>query len=424
MELKNYKKRLVDDKLELYLKTFSAILIEGPKWCGKTWSSVHNSKSTFFVADPKENFNNRYLATLDPNLILDGKIPRLIDERQEVPSIWDAVRGRVDLDPRKGQFILTGSTSINKNSYIHSGTGRIARLKMRTMSLYESGYSNGKISLKDICYNNINNIYTGEVSLNKLLEYIIGGGFPGAIGLTLEQSRLISKNYVEAIISEDIYKLDNIKRDMHKIELLLKSLARNESTTVTNKTLQKDIKDKDFDDIGIDTIGEYLNLFNRLYIIENIPPYSSNLRSSLRLKQSEKRHFVDPSLPCALLNITKEKLLNDLNFTGFLFESLVIRDLLTYVSSFDAKLFHYQDYCGNEIDALIELKDGDYISVEIKLGAHQIEEAAKNLIKINNETIKKGGKGAKSLIVICGLTNAAYRRDDGVIVVPITSLKD
>ena len=216
MELKNYKKRLVDDKLELYLKTFSAILIEGPKWCGKTWSSVHNSKSTFFVADPKENFNNRYLATLDPNLILDGKIPRLIDERQEVPSIWDAVRGRVELDPRKGQFILTGSTSINKNSYIHSGTGRIVRLKMRTMSLYESGYSNGKISLKNICYNNINNIYTGEVSLNKLLEYIIGGGFPGTIGLTLEQSRLISKNYVEAIISEDIYKLDNIKRDMHK----------------------------------------------------------------------------------------------------------------------------------------------------------------------------------------------------------------
>lgn len=287
----NYKKRLVDDELELYLKTFSAILIEGPRWCGKTWSSVHNSKSTFFVADPKENFNNRYLATLDPNLILDGKIPRLIDERQEVPSIWDAVRGRVDLDPRKGQFILTGSTSINKNSYIHSGTGRIARLKMRTMSLYESGYSNGKISLKNICYNNINNIYTGEVSLNKLLEYIIGGGFPGTIGLTLEQSRLISKNYVEAIISEDIYKLDNIKRDMHKIELLLKSLTRNESTTVTNKTLQKDIKDKDFDDIGVDTIGEYLNLFNRLYIIENIPPYSSNLRSSLRLKQSEKKTF-------------------------------------------------------------------------------------------------------------------------------------
>ena len=260
------------------------------------------------------------------------------------------------------------------------------------MSLYESGYSNGKISLKNICYNNINNIYTGEVSLNKLLEYIIGGGFPGTIGLTLEQSRLISKNYVEAIISEDIYKLENIKRDMHKIELLLKSLARNESTTVTNKTLQKDIKDKDFDDIGVDIIGEYLNLFNRLYIIENIPPYSSNLRSSLRLKQSEKRHFVDPSLPCALLNITKEKLFNDLNFTGFLFESLVIRDLLTYVSSFDAKLFHYQDYRGNEIDALIELKDGDYISVEIKLGAHQIEGAAKNLIKINNETRKKAVK--------------------------------
>ena len=208
------------------------------------------------------------------------------------------------------------------------------------------------------------------------------------------------------------------------MRMLLKSLARNESTTLTNKTLKNDVKEKDFDDINIDTITDYLNLFNKLYLIENIPPFASKLRSSLRVKQSEKRHFVDPSLACALLNLTKEKLLNDLEFLGFLFESLVERDLLTYVSSFNAKLYYYQDYENNEMDAIIELEDGSWCGFEIKLGAHQIEEAANNLIEINESIKKQGGAPAKSLCVICGLTNAAYKRPDGVYVVPITSLKD
>ncbi len=424
MKPNNYKDRIIDNMLDVYLDTFGAVLIEGPKWCGKTWTSKCHSNSEFLLADPKGNFNNKKLAMLNPELALIGENPRLIDEWQEVPSIWDAVRGKVDENIEKGQFILTGSTTVNKDKYIHSGTGRIARIKMRPMSLYESGKSDGKISLKDICENTAEDSFAGEVNLDTIINYILVGGWPASIDMNERQGALISKEYIKTVLSEDIYKVDNIKRDSHKVELLLRSLARNESTTVTNKTLKNDVKEKDLDDINIDTITDYLNLFNKLYLIENIPPFANKIRSSLRVKQSEKRHFVDPSLSCALLNLSKDKLLNDLEYLGFLFESLVERDLLTYVSSFDAKLYHYQDYEGNEIDAIIEMEDGSWCGIEIKLGANQIEEAANNLNRINKSIIKQGGKSAKSLCVICGLTNAAYKRNDGVYVVPITSLKD
>ena len=424
MKIDGYKTRIIDGKIETYLKIFLAISIEGPKWCGKTYSGRNAAKSEFLVANPNGNFNNKQIASLDLNIALEGEKPHLIDEWQEIPSIWDAVRCKVDEKNTKGMFILTGSTSINKSSYIHSGTGRIARLKMRPMSLYESLNSDGKISLKEICYKKAKNVLTGEVSLDKLLDLILIGGWPANIGLSESEGRLVAKEYINSVLKSDIFKVDNIKRDSHKLELLLRSLARNESTTVTNSKLVKDIKDIDSEDINIDSITSYLNLINDLYLVENLPPFSNKIRSSLRVKQSEKRHFVDPSLVCALLNVTKEKLLSDFEFLGFVFESLVLRDLLTYVDGFNAKLYHYQDYNNDEMDAVIELEDGEWCGVEIKLGAHQINKAAQNLVKINNKIINKGGKGAQALIVICGLTNAAYLREDGVYVVPITSLKD
>lgn len=424
MKLEYYKKRIIDNILEMYLDTFGAILIEGPKWCGKTWTSKYHSNSEFLLADSKGNFSNKKLAMINPDMVLVGNRPRLIDEWQEVPSIWDAVRSKVDETVEKGQYILTGSATVNINNYVHSGAGRIAKLRMRPMSLFESGYSDGKISLKEICEGTSKDCFTGDVDLNKIIDYILVGGWPAAIGMDAKKGTLISKEYIKSVLSNDIYKVDDVKRDSHKVELFLKSLARNESTTVTNKTLKNDIKEKDFDDISVDTITDYSNLVNKLYLVENIKPYSNKIRSTLRVKQSEKRHFVDQSLACALLNLTKEKLLNDLECLGFLFESLVERDLLTYVSSFDGTLYHYQDYDGNEIDAIIEMEDGSWCGVEIKLGAYQIEEAAKNLIRINNSIKNKGGNCAKSLCVICGLSNAAYMRPDGVYVVPITSLKD
>lgn len=424
MFIENYKKRIIDEKIKKYLQVFGATVIEGPKWCGKTWAAKNACNSEFLVADPKNNFNNKQIALLNPDLVLNGELPRLIDEWQEVPSLWDAVRGRVDLNQHKGQFVLTGSASVDKSKYIHSGTGRIVHLRMRPMSLYEKEKSEGKVSLKDICYGKAKDCLTKNVTLDDLINLVLSGGWPSTFGLNVEQSRLVSKEYVNSVINEDLYKIDNTKRDKHKFELLLRSLARNESTTVTNKTLKNDIKEKDNNDIDVDTIADYLDVLNRLFITENIPPYSARLRSSLRVKQSEKRHFVDPSLACALLNLTKDKLINDLSFFGFLFESMVERDLLTYIESFeDAKLFHYQDYFNNEIDAVIELEDSSWCGFEIKLGANQIDEAAANLIKINKEIIKEGGKPARSLCVICGLVNAAYMRNDGVYVVPITALK-
>ena len=424
MKIDDYKTRIIDIKIETYLKIFGAISIEGPRGCGKTYSGRNATKSEFLVASPNGNFNNKQIASLDLNIALEGEKPHLIDERQEIPSIWDAVRCKVDEKNTKGMFILTGSTSINKSSYIHSGTGRIARLKMRPMSLYESLNSDGKISLKEICYKKAKNVLTGEVSLDKLLDLILIGGWPANIGLSEAEGRLAAKEYINSVLKSDIFKVDNIKRDSHKLELLLRSLARNESTTITNSKLVKDIKDIDSEDINIDSITSYLNLINDLYLVENLPPFSNKIRSSLRVKQSGKRHFVDPSLVCALLNVTKEKLLSDFEFLCFAFESLVLRDLLTYVDGFNAKLYHYQDYNNDEMDAVIELEDGEWCGVEIKLGAHQIDKAAQNLVKINNKIINKGGKGAQTLIVICGLSNAGYLREDGVYVVPITSLKD
>ena len=423
MELKEYKARVIDKKIDTYLKIFGAVLIEGPKWCGKTRTSRFHSQSQFFLANPKGNFNNKRIAEMDPDLVLDGSTPRLIDEWQEAPAIWDAVRGRVDRSMEKGQFLLTGSATVNKERYIHTGTGRIARLRRRPMSLFEYGVSDGKVSLKNICENHTNDLLTGDINLRRIIDLVLIGGWPATRNRTVDEGVLVSREYRKSVLNEDIYKTDNIKRDKHKFELLLRSLARNEATTATNRVLKNDIKEKDLDDINTDTISDYLDLVRRLYLTEDIPPFANSIRSSLRVKQSEKHHFVDPSIPCALLNLTEDKLMNDLELLGFLFESLVERDLLTYSENRNAKLYHYQDYKNQERDAVIEREDGSWCGIEIKLGANQIDNATQYLVKINDSIRKAGGVSTKPLCVIYGLTNAAYKRKDGVYVAPITSLK-
>lgn len=425
MKKENYKSRIVDKKLNDYLSTFGAICIEGPKWCGKTWTSSYHCNSEIYIGDPSGNFQNRRLAEMSPSLVLDGATPRLIDEWQEVPPLWDAVRHKVDQKNDKGQFILTGSATPNHKGILHSGAGRIARIRMNTMSLYESGDSTGDVSLQDLVNGKITPKMTGEVDLRKIIEYIVRGGWPASIGLPIEKAALLPKEYIEAVLNDDVYRMDSIKRDVHKMRLLLRSLARNESTTVTNKTLKNDIKSIDDEDIDVDTIAEYLNIFSRLFIIDNQKPFSSKIRSSVRIKQAEKRHFCDPSLTCALLNITPSMLLNDLETLGFLFESLCERDLKIYAESFDANVYHYQDYRGKEIDTIIELNDGRWCAIEIKLGANQIESAANNLKEIY-EDMKKDPKAIlpSMMCVICGLSNAAYQREDGIFVVPLTALKD
>lgn len=424
MHRDDYRPRIIDQKLEEYLRSFGAVCIEGPKWCGKTWTASEHCRSEICIADPDGNFQNRTLAEISPSTVLEGEKPRLIDEWQEVPPLWDAVRYTVDQKPEKGQFILTGSATPNHKGIMHSGAGRIARLNMRPMSLYETGDSSGKISLKELCDGNIHACMTGEVNLKDLIGYIIRGGWPANQDIPLQQAALLPKEYIKAVLADDIYRIDDVKRDSHKMELLLRSLARNESTTVTNKRLVEDIKEKDDQDIVAETVASYLNVLTRLFLIDNQKPFESRLRSSVRVKQAEKRHLADPSLAAALLGATPEKLLNDLNTLGFLFEALCERDLKIYAESFDAELFHYQDYNNREIDAVISLPSGEWCGFEIKLGANQIDAASQNLLKIQHEILaEKDGKPAKVLCVLCGLANAAYQRPDGVYVVPLTALK-
>lgn len=424
MERKDYRPRLIDNIIDSYLEEFGAVCVEGPKWCGKTWTSSYHCKSEIMLGNPDGNFQNRQLAQMSPSLVLEGETPRLIDEWQEVPQLWDAVRYKVDQSGNKGQFILTGSATPNHKGILHSGAGRIAKLRMRPMSLFESGNSSGDISLKDICEGRIEPKISGEVDLRKLIDFIIRGGWPANQETTLKQAAYLPIQYIRAVLDDDVYRIDNVKRDKHKMELLLRSLARNEATTVTNKKLKNDIKEIDDEDIDVETVSAYLDVFQRLFLTDNQKPFEAKLRSSIRIKQAEKRHLSDPSLAAALLNATPEMLLNDLNTLGFLFEALCERDLKIYAESFDADLYHYQDYNNNEMDAVIAMPNGKWCGFEIKLGANQIDMAAENLIKIKNEIKANGGIAPDSLCVICGLSNAAYQRPDGVFVVPITALRN
>lgn len=425
MKIENYKKRIVDDKIERYLKLFGAISIEGPKYCGKTWAGRYHSNSEILLHKTTgEQSNNVELAKMSPSIVLEGEKPRLIDEWQEATNLWDEIRIDVDKTGLKGQYILTGSSTPNREGIAHSGAGRYGKIHLRTMSLYESGDSTGNISLEDLCNNKFKGKATGEVDLRNLAMLIIRGGWPANLKYSAKDASEAIEEYINLIINDDLYRLDGVNRDKHKVRLLLKSLARNESTTVSNMTLKKDINEKDHEDIDIDTLASYLNALDKLFLLDNDEPFSTNVRSSVRVKQSEKRHFADPSIACSLLNIREEnKLINDLETFGFLFEAMVERDLKVYADSFNAKCYHYQDYQDKEIDSIIELKNGEWCAFEIKLGANQIDKAANDLLNLKKQIEDEDGKVPSVLCVICGLTNAAYQRPDGVYVVPITALK-
>ena len=418
-----YKKRIADSAVKNYLDTFGAVCIEGPKWCGKTWTSSVHCNSEIMIGNPAGNFQNRTLAEITPMLVLEGETPRLIDEWQEVPSLWDAVRHVVDERSQKGQFILTGSATPKRKGILHSGAGRIGKLRMRPMSLFESGDSSGVVSLFDICNGVSKQISTGDVALQTLARLIIRGGWPANLDIPIENAALLPDSYINAIIDDDVHRIDGIKRDSAKIKLLLCSLARNESTTATNRTLKNDIKEVDDTDIDINTVTTYLDIFTRLFLIDNQPSFSSNIRSSTKLKNASKRHLADPSLSCALLKMSHDRLIGDLETFGFMFEALCERDLKIYAEANGANLYHYQDYNNREIDAVIEMSDGRWCAFEIKLGANKIDEAADNLLHVRKSIADEGGLPPDILCIICGLSNAAYQRPDGVYVVPITALK-
>lgn len=419
----NYKERAVDKKIDEYMKGFGAVCVEGPKWCGKTWTSLNHVNSVCYIASPENNFQNRTMAQLSPELVLKGDYPRLIDEWQEVPPIWDAVRFEVDKNREKGKIVLTGSSTPKRKGILHSGAGRIGRIRMNTMSLYEAGNSSGEISLKEIFDSPVKPVYTGEIQLEKLIYYVVRGGWPGNITADIETAKNLPVEYLRAVIEDDMYNTDGIKRDSRKVRSLLHSLGRNESTIVSNNTLKKDMMAYDEISIDSDTISDYLDVFQRLFLLDDQPAFAANLRSSRRVLKSPKRHFCDVSLAVAALEATPQLLLNDLHTFGFLFEALCEHDLKIYAESNGGKLFHYRDEKNNEIDAVIEMPDGRWGAFEIKLGANQIDGAAKELLKMK-DIMEKEGTAPSVLCVICGMTNMAYTREDGVLVIPITALKD
>ena len=419
-----YRKRIIDEQLKKYLSAFGAVCIEGPKWCGKTWTALNHSDSVFYVASPENNFQNRMLAQLSPELVLQGATPRLLDEWQEVPALWDAVRFAVDQSQNRGQFILTGSATPSQKGILHSGTGRIARLQMRPMSLFESNDSSGSISLQDLFSVPLIPSQAYEVTLVELIKLTVRGGWPDSLGLDDNIASEVPKVYLKNVIEDDIRRIDGKNRDTRKMTLLLRSLARNESTVVSNRTLQRDMLENDELTIHAETLSEYLNILSRLFIIEDQRAFNPNLRSSIRVGKSAKRHFIDPSLAAAALGATTERLLNDLNTYGFLFEAMCIRDLKIYAESFGAQLFHYRDDSGREIDAVVELPDGRWAALEIKLGANQIDEAAQELLEIRKMMDEDPKAKAPDVLgVICGLSKFGYTREDGVLVIPITALR-
>ena len=424
IDLSNYKPRIVDELIKRDLKIFGAICVEGPKWCGKTWTSSFHANSEFLVGDPSGNFSNRMLAEVEPYTVLKGDTPRLIDEWQEVPSLWDATRSFVDLNNEKGQIILTGSSTPVNKGILHSGTGRIKSIRMNTMSLYESGDSSGDISLKDLCNNKFESKLFEETNLEKLAYLIARGGWPGNIGVAESDCAELANGYMDNVIKTDLKQLDkDIDYNEHKAKLILKSLARNESTTVSNQKVLDDIIENDDTSISKNTLVKYLNAFNRMFLFNNQEPFSPNIRSQLRVKQMEKRHFSDPAMACAMLKLTPKKMMNDLKTFGFMFESMVERDLSIYAQALNATLFHYQDYKDNEIDAVIELDDGNWCAFEIKLGINKAEEGSKNLIKVCKDIVENGGKEPILKCVIYGVGNAAYKDANGVYIIPITALK-
>ena len=419
-----YLKRIADRVLQDRLAASGAVLIEGPKWCGKTRTALENSKSHLFMQDPDKAISYLKAADTKPSLLLKGDTPRLLDEWQTAPVLWDAVRFMVDQRGKSGQFILTGSAVPKDNVVQHTGTGRISRLLMRPMSLYESMESNGSVSLKALFdgETEIDNFST--LTIEQITFAIVRGGWPASIGKSEKIALRHAIDYVEAIINTDVSRVDGIEKNPVRVRALLRSLSRNISTLATIRTIHDDIAMGDADEsISEKTISQYLRALDRIFVTENLPAWNPVLRSKTAIRTSPKRQFVDPSIAAAVLRLTPSRLLEDFNYFGFLFESLCDRDLRIYAEAIDGQVFHYRDASGLEADAVIALNDGRWAAVEVKLGSKEIEDAAVHLLELKNKVNTEKLREPSCLMILTG-SEIAYRREDGVYVVPLGCLKE
>lgn len=422
---KKYLKRIADDVLQERLRSSSAVLIEGAKWCGKTATATRASKSQLYMQDPDKAPSYLKAADTKPSLLLQGATPRLLDEWQSAPVLWDAVRLMVD--QRGGipaQFILTGSAVPQDNIVKHTGTGRISRLTMRPMSLFESLESHGTISLRDLFDGKAGIEAFSDLSIERIAFAIIRGGWPASIGNEEKIALRHAVDYVEAVINADISRVDGVEKNPARVRALMRSYARNIATMATIRTIRDDIAlGNDDTSISEKTISQYLTALDRIFVTENLPAWNPILRSKTAIRTSVKRHFTDPSIATAVMRLSPSRLLEDFQYFGFLFESLCIRDLRVYAEAIDGQVFHYHDASRLESDAVVCLNDGRWAPIEVKLGAKEIEEAAEHLLelkaKVNTDKMRE-----PSFLMILSGTEFAYRRNDGVLVVPIGCLKD
>ncbi len=418
-----YRKRMVDDQLKEELEAFGAVVIVGPKWCGKTTTAKEFSKSIIYMQDPKKRETYIEMAQLNPSNLLKGENPRLIDEWQIIPQLWDAVRFEIDIRNEKGLYILTGSTAINENSIIHSGAGRITRMRMRTMSLYESGDSTGEVSLYDL-FSNVENINGhSKLDIEDLARSIVRGGWPDSIGM---DDRIVHKQiagYCETILNSEITTVDGKKRDAQKMRAILRSLSRNVSTSATKITVLKDIATDETANMHLNTLDDYIDALRKIFVVEDLPAWSPKLRSKTVIRTSDKRQLTDPAIAAYFLGANAKDLEFDPNTFGLLFESLVIRDIRVYAQTLGGDVYHYRDKEGLEADAIIHLHDGRWCALEVKLSSDKIDEAANNLNKLKRIIDTDIMNKPSFLAVITG-TEFAYTRKDGVHVIPIGCLRD
>lgn len=415
---KNYINRISDNELKRKLASAGALLIRGPKACGKTESAKQFANS---ILEMDQDEQVSFLMEAAPQRLLLGETPRLIDEWQEQPKIWNYIRHEIDNRKQTAQFILTGSANPDEEVKMHSGAGRFTLLDMRTMSWQELGFSSGKVSLRNLFEGAAIDIHDETTELEFIVERIITGGFPALIGKTLEQAIDLNRAYVDLLAEVDMSRISKVKRNPMKVRNLLRSLARNTATMVDVTTLESDIREKEYADISRPTIYDYLDALERLMIIENQPAWNTHIQSSSSLRKAPKRHFTDVSLAVAALGANKESLLNDVKFTGFLFESLVTHELRIYSQANDAKVYHYHDSSDLEVDAIVQKYNGDWCAFEIKLGTGQIETAAANLNKFTAILDKNSIQPPKSLNIITG-TGVSYTRTDGINVISLASL--
>ncbi len=421
-----YKQRIADRILERKVLGKGAVLIEGPKWCGKTTTAKQLAKSVLDLGDSAVLKQSSGLIEISPKTLLDGDTPRLIDEWQALPPIWDSIRSEVDRRGEPSQFILTGSSVLPEaDETVHSGTGRFATIKMRPMSLYESGESTGTVSLKDLFEGKSIEVQQNELDVEEIAFLTCRGGWPWATIISRKVALDQAFDYVDSVIQRDIQRVDKVKRSAERAKLLLRSYARNISQQVSYGTIKKDMLSNDASTLDEDTVADYIKALKKLFVIEDLAAWNPNIRSKAAIRTSDTRHFVDPSIGTAILGLGPKDLINDLKSFGFFFEDMVVRDLRVYAEALDGELYHYRDSSGLECDTVLHRRNGSYALMEVKLGGEQnIEDGAKSMLALAENIDTDKMPAPSFMAVIVGVGQYAYQRKDGVYVIPIGCLKD